>query len=264
MRLLVYLMLALGLAFGGNGTLAVDERVRVQPFKGANEWREVHLNDQLEPAATAIVICDMWDKHWCSGATKRVAEMAPRMDHVLTKARSAGIAVIHAPSETMAFYETSPQRKRILAFPAVRPPTALPLTDPPLPIDDKSGGCDTHESFYKAWTRETPLLHIDENDVISDNGREIYSFLRAKNITTLLVMGVHANMCILNRSFAIRQMSRWGLRCILVRDLTDAMYDPQDAPRVKHAQGTELVIEHIEKYWAPSILSTDLLRAINH
>ena len=29
---------------------------------------------------TAIIICDMWDKHWCKGATSRVGEMAPVMN----------------------------------------------------------------------------------------------------------------------------------------------------------------------------------------
>jgi hypothetical protein len=75
-------------------------------------------------------------------------------------------------------------------------------------------------------------------------------------------MGVHANMCILNRSFAIKRMTEWGLRCVLVRDLTDAMYNPARKPFVSHAAGTELVIEHIEKYWCPSTRSADLLAAL--
>jgi hypothetical protein len=66
-------------------------------------------------------------------------------------------------------------------------------------------------------------------------------------------------MCILNRSFGIRQLTKWGIHCILVRDLTDAMYNPASRPFVSHSAGTELVIEHIEKYWAPSLLSNDLL-----
>ena len=57
-------------------------------------------------------------------------------------------------------------------------------------------------------------------------------------------------------------MSKWGVRCILIRDLTDAMYNPKRAPNVSHAQGTELVIEHIEKYWAPTTTSLDLLGAL--
>jgi hypothetical protein len=51
----------------------------------------------------------------------------------------------------------------------------------------------------------------------------------------LMYMGVHANMCILNRSFGVRQLSKWGLRCVLVRDLTDAMYNPASRPFVSHA-----------------------------
>ena len=73
-------------------------------------------------------------------------------------------------------------------------------------------------------------------------------------------MGVHTNMCVLGRSFAIRQMTRWGVNCILVRDLTDTMYNPRMKPYVPHEKGTELVISHIERYWCPSILSRDLLR----
>jgi hypothetical protein len=75
-------------------------------------------------------------------------------------------------------------------------------------------------------------------------------------------MGVHTNMCILKRSFAIKQMTKWGIHCVLVRDLTDSMYNPNDRPRVNHDQGTELVIEHIEKYWAPTVLSSELAAAL--
>ncbi|MBE0697009.1 MAG: hypothetical protein IH586_08800 [Anaerolineaceae bacterium] len=42
----------------------------------------------------------------------------------------------------------------------------------------------------------------------------------------------------------------------LVRDLTDAMYNPAQAPYVSHDEGTRLVIEYIEKFWCPTVLST--------
>jgi hypothetical protein len=44
--------------------------------------------------------------------------------------------------------------------------------------------------------------------------------------------------------------------------LTDAMYSPQDAPHVSHQQGTELVVEYIEKYWGPTALSDELTSAL--
>ena len=97
--------------------------------------------------------------------------------------------------------------------------------------------------------------------MISDNGQEIYSFLRAYNIEQVLLAGVHTNMCILNRSFGIKQMVRWGVPVALIRDLTDAMYNPAMPPYVSHNEGTRLVIEYIEKFWCPTILSQDLLEA---
>jgi nicotinamidase-related amidase len=258
---LLLLLLALGLRTSGAAEITVDLRSRVEVFKGSGEWREVDLRENLPADKAAIVICDMWDKHWCRGATERVTALAAKMAPFLEKARRQGIQIIHAPSETMAFYQEAPQRKRILAVARIDPPPPLSLPDPPLPIDDKRGGCDTPDQFYKAWTREHASLRIDPSDVISDSGTEIYSFLRERGIRTLLVMGVHTNMCVLNRAFAIKRMTALGIHCILVRDLTDAMYNPQDAPYVSHEAGTQLVIEYIEKFWCPTTTSADLLRA---
>ena len=255
------LLLAPGPLGAADADIAVDLRSRVEAFKGTGEWREVSLRQSLPVANTAVLICDMWDKHWCRSATERVNGLVEKMAPFLEAARQRGFQIIHAPSETMAFYRDAPQRKRMLELARIDPPAPLSLPDPPLPIDDKGGGCDTADKFYTAWTREHPGLRIAEADVVSDNGAEIYSFLRSRDIRTLLVMGVHTNMCVLNRSFAIKKMTALGIRCILVRDLTDAMYDPRDAPRVSHAEGTQLVIGHIEKYWCPTTTSADLLRA---
>lgn len=240
--------------------LRLPLRSRLEAFKGSGVWREVTFEEVFPARKTAIVICDMWDKHWCAGATSRVNALAVKMAPVVNTARATGITIIHAPSETMDFYKDAPQRKRIQDLPLVTPAKTLDITSPPLPIDDASGGCDTHDKQYKAWTRQHAAIPIGPEDYISDNGPEIYSALHHHGISHLLVMGVHTNMCVLNRTFAIKQMTRWGERCALVRDLTDAMYDPGDRPFVPHAEGTELVIEHIEKYWCPTLLSADLLR----
>jgi nicotinamidase-related amidase len=244
-------------------TFEVSLRSRVQAFKNVDDWAQVAVRRSFVPRESAVLICDMWDRHWCSGATRRVGELASRMAPFLDAARAAGIQIIHAPSDTMDFYRDSPQRLAILKVPAAPPPSELAIADPPLPIDDSDGGCDTPgEKEHRVWTRENSALPVGQSDVISDNGKEIYSFLRQKGIQTIFVMGVHTNMCVLNRSFAIKQMTRWGLQCVLIRDLTDAMYNPAARPYVSHAQGTELVIEYIEKYWAPSVLSSDMRGAL--
>jgi hypothetical protein len=70
--------------------------------------------------------------------------------------------------------------------------------------------------------------------------------------------GIHTNKCVLARPFGIRQMVMLGMNVVLVRDLTDSLYNPSMPPRVSHEQGTLLVIEHIEKYWCPSIVGENV------
>src|SRR5689334_13382174 len=106
----------------GAAEITVDLRSRVEAFKGTAEWQEVHLPKTLPIEKTAIIVCDMWDKHWCSGATGRVGGLVRKMDPFLEAARKAGIQIIHAPSETMDFYRDMPQRKLMLALPKVELP----------------------------------------------------------------------------------------------------------------------------------------------
>jgi hypothetical protein len=57
-------------------------------------------------------------------------------------------------------------------------------------------------------------------------------------------------------------MVRWGVEICLVRDLTDAMYNPAFSPYVSHDEGTQLVIGYIEKFWCPTTDSTGLMTAL--
>jgi nicotinamidase-related amidase len=261
---LLAMLLAAAAWSAGEDARRLPVRSRVELFRGSNQWSEVHVDYPLAPSRSALIVCDMWDKHWCSGATGRVAELAKRLEPVLEAARHHGIIIVHAPSDTMDYYANRPQRQRMLALSVFPPPPELHLTAPPLPIDDSDGGCDTAgEKEHRAWTCENPGLKIESGDYISDNGREIYNLLRSRGIDTIFYTGVHTNMCILNRTFAIKQMTKWGIHCILLRDLTDAMYNPNSVPHVSHPQGTELVIEYIEKYWSPTALSAELVRALH-
>jgi len=211
---------------------------------------------------TALLLCDVWDGHWSRGAAERLEALIPRMAQVVATARSRDVLIVHAPSDTMSAYQEHPARRRATTTPAVAPPADAPHADPPLPIDDADGGSDTGErEARRVWTREHPGIPIDPDaDVISDRGPEVYSVLRASGREHLLILGVHTNMCILNRSFAIKQMVRWGVDTVLLRDLTDAMYNPASRPYVSHDEGTRLVIGYIEKFWCPTALSADLLR----
>ncbi len=232
-----------------------------------DQWQEVETETSWEPRSTAVVICDMWDQHWCKGATARVAEMAPRMNQVITALRDRGVLIIHCPSDTMKFYEGSPGRA--LAQSAPNAETRSPLRgwcsldsvkEPPLPIDDSDGGCDDQPQCHQGhpWKRQIPAIQIRDGDAITDSP-EAYNLMRQRGITNVIIMGVHQNMCVLGRPFSIRQMVYQGQNVALMRDLTDSMYNSRRKPFVDHFTGNDLVRWHIEKYWCPTISSDQIL-----
>jgi nicotinamidase-related amidase len=232
-----------------------------------SRWNQVTNAEAWEATATAVVICDMWDQHWCRGATARVAEMAPRMNQVIGELRRRGVLIIHCPSETMKFYEGTPGRRLAQAAPPVSVRHPLQgwcsldhVREPALPIDDSDGGCDDSPQCAQAmpWKREIAALDILPGDAITDS-TEAYNLMRQRNITNVIVMGVHQNMCVLGRPFSIRQMVYQGQHVVLMRDLTDSMYNSRSRPYVDHFTGNDLVTQHIEKYWCPTITSDQIL-----
>jgi nicotinamidase-related amidase len=243
----------------------------VETEPGSGQWRQVETAANWDPSGTAVVICDMWDKHWCRGATARVAEMAPRMNQVIAELRRRGVLIIHCPSETMGFYRTAPGRKLAQSAPKVDLQSVMrqclarqPQTEPPLPIDHSDGGCDDMPRCQEGkwppfpWSREIATLRVEDGDAITDSV-EAYYLMHQRGITNVMVMGVHENMCVLGRPFSIRQMVKLGQNVLLVRDLTDTMYNSRRRPWVDHFTGTDLVCWHIEKYLCPTITSDQIV-----
>ena len=248
----------------------------VQNASGYTLWRVEEEQRTLDATKTALVLCDVWDRHTCRGAEERLERLLPRMQQVATAMRRRGALIVHAPSDTRDFeqlYGRTPARRRVLDCPPVGPPHNLDHDDPPLPVDQTDPACDTcpDEQHPYPWpnerrrppaTRQHPAIEIDHSrDIISYQGKELWSFYQQRGIEMVLIMGVHTGMCILNRSFSIKQMVRWGLPIALLRDVTDALYHPSKPPYVSHEEATRLVVEYIEKFWCPTLLSEELLLA---
>lgn len=257
-----------------SGALELDLRHLRKMDTGVDQWEQVAAHARWEPSRTAAVVCDMWDRHWCESATARVAEMAPRMNDVLTELRRRGVVIIHCPSDTMKYYEGTPGRR--LAQAAPRVDTAIPIKgwaklDPnkeaPLPIDDADGGCPDDPPCTPAtqapwpWQHQIDALQIKDGDAITDSAEAFY-LMRQRGITNVMIMGVHENMCVLGRAFGIRQMVGQGQNVVLLRDLTDTMYNPRQKPHVDHFTGTDLMTWHIEKYWCPTTTSDQIIGGV--
>ena len=246
--------------------------------------KPVLVKEQWLPSRTAIIVCDMWDTHTCKNAVIREGEMAPRMNEVLEKARSQGVLIIHSPSSCMAAYEGTAARERAKSAPtAARLPDKIaewcrqiPAEELAVyPLDQSDGGNDDEPAVREAWTAELiakgrnpkgpwikqiDVLRIDQDkDVISDSGVEIWNLLESRDIDNVILMGVHANMCVAGRPFGLRQMAKNGKHVVLMRDLTDTMYNPARWPFVRHVRGTELFVQHVEKRICPTITSDQFI-----
>ncbi len=226
--------------------------------KTINEWVPVQEKRKIAPEQCAIVICDMWDNHWCESAAQRCDVLAKKTGPIIDAARKQGFTIVHCPSDTMGFYKDHAARKRTLDLKKHELPKAKEFPAIPLPIDDSDGGCDDAKPVkqFRAWKRQHEAITIDaKHDFITDHGADLWNLMQEKKITTVFVLGVHTNMCILNRTFSIKQLRKWDVNCYLVRDLTDAMYNPKMKPMVTHDEGTQLVIAHIQQYWCPTVTS---------
>ena len=114
------------------------------------------------------------------------------------------------------FYADNPARKTTQAAPHAEPMKRLQpaIVEGPFPIDDTKGGCsDEHPDVeHIVWTREIATIEIKPNDGITDKGDEVYNFMREKGVQNVIMMGVHTNMCVLHRPYAIQAFVKKGLR----------------------------------------------------
>jgi len=250
------------------GKLGLAARNRVEAAKGSGTYRWAYTKLEWDPRKTAVIVCDMWDEHWCKGATRRVAEMAPRMNEAISRAREKGVLLVHAPSETMDHYKDHPARLR-----AQKAPRASTLPDGigggcgkipseergKWPIDQSDGGCDCEPQCKVAspWRSQIATIEIRDDDFISDSGVEIWNVLAERGVDNVILMGVHTNMCVIGRPFGLRNMVRFGKNVALMRDLTDTMYNSRKWPGVNHFTGTDFIAQHIEKFVCPTIASSD-------
>lgn len=263
--------------------LDLNLRFQKESKEKSNQYHTLQKSEKWDPKETAIIVCDVWDAHHCYNAVQRVNELAPRLNEVLIKSRQMGVTIIHSPSSCMDAYKKHPARLRAIAAPKSNTPKdieswcyKIPQEEKGVyPLDQSDGGEDDdpveHEKWAKKlsemgrnprapWKSQTATLKIDDaKDFISDQGIEVWNILEDRKIKNVILTGVHTNMCVLGRPFGLRQMSKNGKNVVLMRDMTDTMYNPESWPYVSHFTGTDLIVSHIEKFVCPTITSDQIL-----
>ncbi|MFH1707374.1 MAG: hypothetical protein ABIF71_05595 [Planctomycetota bacterium] len=193
------------------------------------------------------------------------AEVKPFQPAAAGAGRDAGMLIVHCPSDVMTYYDGTPQRRKAQTAPQAKASAKFqwnyfnPEREGPLEPEVEKGGCacDTPEPCNRhtgppyPWTREHAAISMGSDDAVSQDGQEIYNLYIQAGIKHVIMTGVHTNACVLGRPFGIRQLVYLGMEVVLCRDLTDPI---QRMPG-RHFEGLRRMVEHIERYWCPSMTS---------
>lgn len=251
------------------------------------EYRIQHRVENWDPKQTAIIVCDVWDYHHCYNAVKRLEQFAPTLNKVVMEARRRGVVIIHSPSDCMEAYANHEARLRAIEAPRVKVLpheikewcSQIPAEEAVVyPIDQSDGGEDDDPKEHEAWAKRLEVLGRNpkmpwkkqletisinsELDYISDRGDEVWNILESRGIRNVILTGVHVNMCVLGRPFGLRQLARNGKNVVLMRDMTDSMYNPKQWPYVSHHEGTRRIISHIERHVCPTLTSDQIIGGV--
>ena len=221
--------------------------------------------EEIDTAKVAVIAVDMWNWHWCKTSTMRVGALVPRMNVCLEELRKMGVQVFLCPTDVADNYVGTAMVERVLAVPPLAVPKAMKVE---CPAAQDGGGCTCGPGHRcqgnYGWDGMHPELIIGEDDLMPNDPEMLHAILQRKGITHLIFMGVHTQVCLLGKSIGMRAMLEAGYRCFLARDLTDAhgKYDP--VAKITPDLFTQQVVEHFEKYLAPSINMVETLQAAKH
>lgn len=261
-------------------TLGEDYALSIRSIENHPQAKRAEHPSTWKPEETAVIICDVWDYHHSINAVHRLEEILPRLNDLVTEARKRGSIIIHAPSDCMASYEGHAARKRAQDIPLAGGmgehwgTTSTNEVGKVYPLDQSDGGEDDDPQEHAQWAAklkelgrnpsmpwkmQNPSIQIDKDkDYISDKGSEVFSILEAKKIKNVIMTGVHTNMCVVGRPFGLRKLVAHK-NCVLVRDLTDCMYNPKRWPYVDHFTGNDLMLAYVERNICPTITSDQIV-----
>jgi len=224
-----------------------------------------YVEKELTVPATqaAVVLVDVWSEHTVDSHFKRTMEITKnRIAPMLAAARKAGVLVIHGPSVEVA-ERLSPKQSRRSATPS----------GPEWPPREFLRREGRYASFGRLpeprqvkWmeTKRT-TLNIAEpaapapGDLIISHGEQMHGILAERKILHLFYAGFAANICMLNRDYGMRAMSkRYGYNVILLRDATTAIeyHDTLD-----DMTATKLAIREVEAQLGWSTTTDAFIRA---
>lgn len=217
-----------------------------------------------------VVYIDMWRSHWCTYYNDREFFFTPRINELAQRLRAVGVPVVHISMGADAY--TGRTRQRKAGRHAVKLGNLSVLENYHAQAgryhkDYIPGFQDT--CVYRDQTRFgryrdnhlTKSIAVASDDLFVQNFKESAMSFVGLGKKTVIVLGQHTNMCLMAVFLYCREV---GLDLVLVRDLVDAcwVFKHQKKHCPTHSQGNEAVNDYFDRTFGVSIISYDLIRAL--
>ena len=227
--------------------------------------REVEV--KLPLAQTALILIDMWDRHFIESWVERVHEVnIEKIAPVMEEVRRIGMHIIHAPCPEVA--ARFPQT--VSDPPAQNPPLPEPAW-PPAEFRERKGeyavlagprsqppGIEDRWDAIKDGLTMTPDIEIRDEDSMIATGDQLQHVLAQRKILYTIFAGYASNWCLMGRDYGIRAMSRYRYFILLLRDCTLGVEFPDT---LENNFVTEMTIREVEQQRGFSVGNPEFLAA---
>lgn len=194
-------------------------------------WQQTEI--PLDPSRTAVVVMHVWDTPETKALLQHVeyisrakAIIESRFPSFLQAARASDVCVIHVAAGFESVLQTYPGYRRMLEKYPSMPHPVIEAGSDLLALRDRHyrlTAADTQEKYdeleagYADYGFAVPPL--DEEPVVSAPD-QLFGFCRDHGIEHLIYIGFAVNACLTLSPCGMLDMSRYGLMCSVVGDLT--------------------------------------------
>lgn len=214
-----------------------------------------HLDWQIPLDRAALVLVDVWDRHYLKDTAARAEEIIQqRLRPLVAACRGAGLAVVHAPSPKQA--EGHPNWLRLDGWDA--PAWPRDETWPPPAFRKREGAYaryrppdeprDGERQALRAGLRIHPDLEPAGQEPVVATGAELHRWCCSRGVLFLLFAGFNTNACILHRDYGTLDMDRRGYMVLIVRDGTTGMESAETHDGLWQTRGAVLLLEMFGRY----------------
>ncbi len=253
------------------GSVQISPRYYRWYVDPGQEWLETntdyaHLNWKIPISQTALVLVDVWQRHYIKEPEERAEKIIDDALVPLVQAcRAKGLKVIHAPSPPVAHKHANWVNLPL----ETNEGGAGSRNWPPAEFRSLSGPYQSYRRPVEPRDkdlRSLPPHHIHPKvepvpgEPVIATGKELNAYCQQEGILFLLFAGFNTNACIITRDYGALEMSKRGYQVVLVRDCTTGMEAKHTQASLGQTSGAILFLEMFGQY---SVTSGEIIEGFS-